>query len=60
MQDARFNFKPTIQPQSTWTEWSLYHNIQVWPHDSFLVLVLENQDKFQSLEVISAQFKTTV
>lgn len=39
MQDARFNFKPTVQPLRTWTEWPLSSNVQVWPLDPFLVLV---------------------
>lgn len=60
VQDARFNFKPTVQPRSTWTEWPLSSDIQVWLFDPLLVLVLQNQDSFQSPVVISARSKTTV
>lgn len=38
MQDARFNFKPTVQPRNTWTEWPLSSDIQVWLLDPLLVL----------------------
>jgi len=33
MQDVMFNFKPTMRPQSTWTEWWLSFNVKVWPLD---------------------------